>query len=234
VITGLDKLHLGVEWGLEYQISSEVKFSAVGAVGKYLFASDPDVSINFVPLADATAATDDDFNTPAGRIDLGMASIKGLKLSQGPQKAFAFGVEYRDPKYWWVGMTINYLANNYANISTITRTTSFYLDPETGQSLPQATTENVNKLLIQKKLDDFYLFNLVGGKSWLIKGNYISVFAGINNVLDVVFRTGGYEQSRNGNYNQLTRDNLSGLPSFGPKYWYGYGRTYFLNVAVNF
>ena len=60
------------------------------------------------------------------------------------------------------------------------------------------------------------------------------MFASINNVFDAVFRTGGYEQSRNGNYGQLFHDNLSGSPSFAPKYWYGYGRTYFINVAVSF
>ena len=171
---------------------------------------------------------------PEGNIDLGIAQIKDYKLAQGPQQAFALGVDYRDPKYWWVSAKANYLANNYANISTITRTASFYLDPETGQPFPNATPENVDRLLEQKGMDDFYLLNLVGGKSWLKKGKYISVFASINNVFDTVFRTGGYEQSRNGNYGQLQQDNLSGTPSFAPKYWYGYGRTYFLNLAYSF
>ena len=62
----------------------------------------------------------------------------------------------------------------------------------------------------------------------------MSVFASINNVFDAVFRTGGYEQSRNGNFGQLQQDNLSGNPSFAPKYWYGYGRTYFINFAISF
>lgn len=83
-------------------------------------------------------------------------------------------------------------------------------------------------------MDNFYLLNLVGGKSWLKKGKYISVFASVNNAFDTVFRTGGYEQSRNGNFGQLREDNLSGKPSFAPKFWYGYGRTYFLNVAYSF
>ncbi|UWX54772.1 hypothetical protein NYZ99_18505 [Maribacter litopenaei] len=136
-------------------------------------------------------------------------------------------MEYRDPKYWWVGVTTNYLANNYANISTITRTESFVLDPETGQRFPDATDENVQALLEQKPLDNFYLLNLVGGKSWLKNGKYLGIFASVNNVFDTTFRTGGYEQSRNGNFGQLRQDNLSGTPSFAPKYWYGYGRTFF-------
>ncbi len=229
VITDLDKLHMGIELGWEYELSSSVKLSTVMAIGKYLYASDPNVTINF-----DTAGAEEDLINPEGNIDLGVAKIKDYKLAQGPQKAFALGVEYRDPKYWWIGVTANYLANNYANISTITRTQSFYMDPETRRPFPDATDENVAELLKQDPLDSFYLLNLIGGKSWLKKGKYISVFASINNVFDAVFRTGGYEQSRNGNFGQLKQDNLSGNPSFAPKYWYSYGRTFFLNVAYSF
>ena len=229
VLTDLDKLHMGVELGLEYQLSAAVKLSAVAAIGKYVYASNPNVSINF-----DTAGAEEDLINLDGNIDLGAAQIKGHRLAQGPQQAFAFGIDYRDPKYWWVSAKLNFMANNYANISTITRTQSFFLDPETGQQFPEATPENVSRLLEQKSLDDFYLINLVGGKSWLKNGKYISVFASVNNLFDTVFRTGGYEQSRNGNFGQLQRDNLSGNPSFAPKYWYGYGRTYFLNLAYSF
>ena len=229
VITGLDRLHRGIEFGFEYAISSNVKLSAVGNVGDYVYASDPLVQINF-----DTAGPEEDLIDPGGAIDLGIANLKGLKLAQGPQRAFALGVEYRDPKYWWIGTTANHLSNNYPNISTITRTRSFLLDPDTGEPFPGATTENVQKILAQKELDDIYLLNLVGGKSWLLGKKYISVFTSINNLFGTTFRTGGYEQSRNGNFGQLRQDNLSGSPSFGPKYWYGFGRTYFINLAISF
>ena len=229
VITDLDKLHKGIEMGVAYQVSSSVQLSAVAAIGRYSYASSPSVSINF-----DTAGAEEDLINPEGTINLGQANIKDYRLAQGPQQAYAFGINYRDPKYWWVSATANYLTDNYANISTITRTKSFYLDPETSASFPSATAENVNKLLAQGPLDNFYLLNLVGGKSWLKNGKYISIFASVNNVFDATFRTGGYEQSRNGNFGQLQRDNLSGTPSFAPKYWYGYGRTFFLNLAYSF
>jgi hypothetical protein len=131
-------------------------------------------------------------------------------------------------------VTTNYLARNYPNISTITRTQSFYLDPETGNPFPEATPENVQKLLAQQQMENIYLLNLVGGKSWLVDDRYISIFVSVNNLFDSVFRTGGYEQSRNGNYGQMAQDQKSGTPSFATKYWYGYGRTYFLNLAISF
>lgn len=229
VVTGINKLHKGLEVGLEYQLSSTVKVSGVAALSKYTYNNNPTIAINF----DTAGATEDIINLE-GTINLGKANISEYKLAQGPQKAFALGLEYRDPKYWWVATSANFLGNNYANISTITRTASFYLDPETEQPYPDATEENVNSLLAQQKMEDFYLLNIVGGKSWLINNKYISFFASINNVFDTVYKTGGYEQSRNGNYGQLAQDNLSGTPSFGTKYWYGYGRTYFLNIAISF
>jgi hypothetical protein len=196
-------------------------------VGNYAYASDPNVEINFDTSGEDVISID-------GVQNLGFASLKGLRLAQGPQTAFAVGVNYRSPKYWWIGGTANYLTHNYINVSAIARTNSFLLDPQTAVHFPDATAENVVKALKQKQLEDIYLLNLVGGKSWLWGKKYISVFASASNLFDSVFRSGGYEQSRNGNYGQWQKDNLSGTPSFGPKYWYGYGRTYFLNLAISF
>ncbi len=229
VITNLDKLNMGIESGLSYQLSSSVSLSGAFALGKYVYASDPNLAINF-----DTSGPEEDLITIEGTKDLGIAKIKNYRLPNGPQMALSLGVDYRDPKFWWIGVKMNYLTDNYTSISVIRRTPSFYLNPETGQQFENMNLEYADRLLTQNPLGNIYLLNLVGGKSWLLNGKYISVFASINNVFDVVFRTGGYEQNRNGNYGQLVQDNLSGSPSFGPKYWFGYGRTIFLNLAISF
>lgn len=229
VITGLDKLHKGLELGLEYKASNELKLSVAGNLGSYVYASDPDIQLYF-----DTAGNEEDLINNEGSVQLGTATIKGLKLAQGPQTALSLGVEYRSPKYWWLGTTANFMDWSYANLSTIKRTQSFLLDSDTQEPLPNVTNADVDRLLKQQKLDEIYLLNLVGGKSWLVNKKYISAFLSVNNVFDSVFKTGGYEQSRNGNYRQMLQDNLSGTPSFGPKYWHSYGRTYFLNLAINF
>ncbi|WP_190810126.1 TonB-dependent receptor [Flagellimonas sp. S3867] len=228
-VTALDKLHRGIEFGMQYEVSSSVKLSAAGNLGQYVYASDPRVQINF-----DTSGEEEDLINLDGNIDLGIAKLKGIKLAQGPQTAFALGVEYRSPKYWWAGATTNYLAGNHVDISTIRYTDSFLLDPDTGERFLDATDENVGEILKQQKLNDFYLLNLVGGKSWLLDKKYVSAFLSINNLFDEIFKTGGYQQGRNGNYAQMYNDNLGGTPSFGPKYWFGFGRTYFLNLAVSF
>ncbi len=229
VITDMDQLHQGIEVGIEYQASSNVKLSLVGSVADYVYNNNPAVQINF-----DTAGPEEDLIDPGGVLDLGRANLKGLKLDRGPQTALSAGVEYRSPKYWWMGATANYLADNYIGLSAITRTQSFLIDPETRVPFPDATEENVAQLLQQQPLEAIYLLNLTAGKSWLIDKKYISAFMSVTNFFDTEFRTGGYEQSRNGNFGQLRQDNLSGMPSFGPKFWYGYGRTYFLNLAVSF
>ncbi|MEL6305059.1 MAG: TonB-dependent receptor [Bacteroidota bacterium] len=228
-VTDLDRLHKGLELGLEYAFSATTTFSLAANLGEYVYANTPEIEINFDPSEDPESLID-----ASGNKNLGFADIKGLRLSQGPQTAIALGTTYRDPKYWWLGVTANYLENNFASFSTINRTDSFALDPETGLPFAGATPENVETLLQQKPLEAIHLLNLVGGKSWYLKKKYVSVFMSVNNLFDTVFRSGGYEQSRNGNYAQLVADNLSGAPSFGPKYWYGFGRTYFLNLAVSF
>ena len=78
------------------------------------------------------------------------------------------------------------------------------------------------------------LLNFVGGKSWIIYGKNVGIFASINNALNLSYKTGGYEQTRNANFRERDQDVSSGTPSFGNKYFYGYGRTYFINLYVNF
>jgi hypothetical protein len=48
----------------------------------------------------------------------------------------------------------------------------------------------------------------------------LGLFASVNNVLDSKYKTGGYEQARNGNFRQLNQDVSSGT-SFGNKYFMG-------------
>jgi len=74
--------------------------------------------------------------------------------------------------------------------------------------------------------------NIVGGKSWRIKGGYLGFFASVNNALNTIFKTGGYEQSRNANYQTLLQDQSRDLPLFSPKYWYGYGTTFFASIYL--
>ncbi|WP_417443496.1 P44/Msp2 family outer membrane protein [Joostella sp.] len=228
VVTGIEKLHYGGELGFSYQATTEIKLTAVASYGDFSYTENANVTINF-----DTVGAEEDLINLIGTLDLGETAIKDFKLAVGPQKAYSIGVDYRSSNYWWVGTTGNYLADNYVDISAIKRTNSFLQDPD-GDVFPNATSEIVTELLTQERLTPVYLLNLTGGKSWLIDKKYISFFVSVNNLFDVSYRTGGYEQSRNGNFGQAYNDTQRGAPLFGNKYWYGYGRSYFVNLALSF
>jgi hypothetical protein len=78
------------------------------------------------------------------------------------------------------------------------------------------------------------LVNLVGGKSWKIGDYYLGFFASINNLFGEKFKTGGFEQSRKGNFQNFKEDAELEHPLFGNKYWYGRGTSYYINFYVRF
>jgi len=226
-VTNIEKQNIGLELGMEYQITSTIKLMLSGAYGEYTYNDNPNVTLNNDNLASET-------NTNPVT-DFGIAKLKGYRVSGGPQTAASFGVEYRDPKFWWVGANINYLADNYIDVSSLLRTDNFFRNPQDleGLGFPEATPERASELLKQEKFDDFMLLNLTGGKSWKIKNTTFGFFASINNLLDVEYKTGGFEQTRNANFREVNQDVSSGTPAFAPKYFYGFGRTYFVNLYIN-
>lgn len=225
LLTGIEKKNFGAEIGLEYQFTSTIKGTVAASYGQYLYGNNPNLKINDDAQATLT-------NTQPV-VDFGKAYLKNYRLPGMPQTAASLGLEYRDPNFWWVGANINYLADSYLDVSNITRTDNFSLN-SIGISYPGATEAAVRQALKQEKFANFNLLNLTGGKSWRIDTTTIGFFASINNVLDTTYKTGGFEQSRKATFPDLQADNANGTPSFGPKYFYGYGRTYFLNVYVNF
>ena len=224
-LTHLDKQNLGAELSLQYQLTTTIMVNFSGAYGQYIYTSNPNVAIT----NDAQATIEKLIPV----FDFGKASLKNYHQAGMPQQAYALGVEYRDPKYWWIGANINYLMNTFIDVSPISRTATFYKNPASGFNFPEATEERARELLTQEKFDPVTLLNISGGKSWKIKGKSVGLFASLNNVLDLKYKTGGYEQARNANFRQLNQDVSSGTPNFGNKYFYGYGRTYFVNLYVN-
>ncbi|MFM2265624.1 MAG: hypothetical protein RLZ77_1044 [Bacteroidota bacterium] len=225
IVTGINKKHIGAELGFEYQITSTIKATGSASYGQYTYDNNPNLKVNDDALA--TSAN------PNPVFDFGKAYLKNYRLPGMPQQAYSVGLEYRDPKFWWIGANVNYLDDNYLSISNILRTENFVTDAN-GLGFEGATEESVRQLLKQEKFDPTTLVNLVGGKSWKVGDQTFGFFASLNNVFDFRYKTGGFEQSRKATFPDFQADNANGTPSFGPKYFYGYGRTYFLNLYINF
>lgn len=227
IVTGIQKQNMGAELGLEYQITSTIKATAAASYGQYIYSDNARLKTN----DDGLAATGADPVT-----DFGTVYLKDYHQPGMPQTAASLGLEYRDPHFWWIGANVNYLANSYIDISSILRTDNFSLD-NNGDNYEGATSETVRAALKQEKFDAFTLLNLTGGKSWRINKanrNTVGFFASVNNVFNVEYKTGGFEQSRKATFPDLQQDLASGTRAFGPKYFYGYGRTFFLNFYINF
>jgi len=217
VLQGIDKKHLGVELGIEAQITSTIKLKGVASVGEFTYDNNPNLYL-----------TSNDIT-----VELGQSNLKDYKIAGGPQKAYSAGFEYRDPDYWWFGATANFFSNAYVDVSPLTRSKNFYLDTD-GLPFNDYDTELARELLQQEQFNDYMLVNLTGGKTWKIKDYYIGFFASVNNILDKEYKTGGFEQGRNANFRELRDDVNNATRVFGPKYWYGRGTTYFVNVYLRF
>ena len=216
-VEGIKKRHFGLEFGAEAQLIPTLKLTAVASVGQYTYINNPSL---YISSGEVNKAIDE-------------VTMKNYHVPSGPQQAYSLGLEYRHPKYWWIGATANFLAQNYVSLSALNRTSQFFIDPSTKAPFTNIDTDLARKLLKQERLDDVFLVNLVGGKSWRLNKTYVSLMVSVNNLFDTQFLSGGFEQSRTANYGKMVQDNAQGVPSFGNRYFVGYGRTYMVNLAVS-
>ncbi len=216
ILTDIDKKHVGLELGIEAQVTSTIKLKAAANIGQYTYANNPNLTLT------SDAFKDDLYLT---------ANIKGYKLARGPQTAYSIGFEYRNPEYWWLGLTANFFNNTYIDSTPLTRTENFYLDTD-GLPFNDYDPDIAKALLQQERFDSYSVVNFIGGKSWKIGDYYLGIFASVSNILGAEYKTGGFEQGRNANYRTLRDVEANSIPVFGAKYWYGRGATYFLNIYL--
>lgn len=227
VLTGIHKRHIGIELGLEVQITPKIKLKGAASIGQFTYDNNPNLYLTSEADTESVAA-----GFINGSKDFGQTNLKNYKLSAGPQNAYSVGFEYRDPEYWWIGATANFFSNIFIDIAPLNRSSNFYTDDD-GLPFVEYDEALARELLQQEKFDNYMVVNLIGGKSWKIYGKYVSIFATVNNVLNTVYKSGGFEQGRNANFRQLREDKALERPVFGNKYWYGRGTTYFLNINVS-
>ena len=226
ILSGIDKQQVGLEFGLEAQVTSTIKLKGAAAMGRFTYANNPNLYLT-------SDITNEGVFDKDGQSKDYTSNLKNYKIAAGPHNAFSVGFEYRDPNYWWFGATTNFFSNTFVDIAPLTRTSNFYTDAD-GLSFPNYDLNVAKNLLKQEKFNNYTVVNLVGGKSWKITKYYISVFATVNNLLNTTYKSGGFEQGRNANYNELIADKALQKPVFGNKYWYGRGATYFLNTSISF
>ena len=222
VLTNVGRRNMGIELGLEAQVLPTLKLKAAASIGQYTFTNNPNLYLR-----------SDDFDG-ALRFGDGTTNLEDLHVAGGPERAFQLGFEYRDPDFWNIGVTTNYFSNAYIDVSNLARSANFVTDGD-GLPINDFDSDVARQLLQQQQFDDYFLVNIVGGKSWRVNDYFLGFFATINNVLDQEYVTGGFEQSRNATFRNVRDDQArENGPVFGPRFFFGNGTTYYVNFYVRF
>ncbi|RZN75778.1 MAG: TonB-dependent receptor [Winogradskyella sp.] len=222
ILTNVERRHVGVELGVEAQVTPTIKLKGAASVGQYTFQNNPNLYLTSV-----------DINGPLTFGD-GTTNLKDVHVAGGPERAFQLGFEYRDPDYWNFGLTTNFFSNAYIDVSNLARSANFTSDFD-GNTFNDYDPILAKELLKQEQFDDYMLVNIIGGKSWKINDYFIGFFATINNVFNQQYRTGGFEQSRLANFRRIRDDkSRDNGPVFGSRYFFGNGTTYYFNMYVRF
>ena len=227
-VSDIGQKHQGLEFGLAFDFTPSLQLTASGSLGKYVYSGNPLMELFYYPGSDRP-----ELFPETGKVSLGTIAIKGKNLANGPASVTSVGMRYRDPKYWWADIRINSFGRQYASPALLRFTDSFLQTPEPEEQ-GWIDPEKLKAFRQLDRIPGYFLMNLSLGKSWKWNKHYLSVFVAINNLLDQAHKTGGFSQGRKATYAGLLKDRQSGHPSFGPRYWQGFGRTYFMNISWSF
>ena len=207
--TGIDKTHQGIEVGLEAKLTSALTLTGATSVGYYRWTSRPEVNVYIDNSSEILAEEKTVY-------------VDGYLVDGTPQTVATMGLQYRSPKYWFLGANANYLTDSYLSFNPERRTAEAVEYEVEG-------SENWNAIVDQEKLASGYTLDAFIGKSFKVRKDYMLYLNfSINNILNNQnIITGGYEQLR---YDLEEKNPYK----FQPKYYYYYGLSYYLNVSFRF
>ncbi len=216
VLQGINARYTGIEFALDVKVNSLFSVTGVAAVGQAFYTDRPRV----------TVYKDNDTTSEVSSREV---YLKNYYLPTGPQSCYTLGLNYRGKKYWFANLNVNYADRNYADVNP-DRLTPEAID------MVSPDSEMWNKIIGQEKLPSAFTVDLSLGKSFRLSkifkqlpyNSLLFLNASMSNLLNnqnIV--TGGFEQ--------LRYDFVGGNPDkFPNKYFYGYGRTFFVNVSFKF
>ena len=204
IMTDISQRSLGVEMGAEWNISPTVTMQAAAANGIHVYNNNPVFSVY-------------DDNNATAYIQNSVAYLKGYHVSSGPETVASLGIKYNSPKYWWVSLNANYMANMYFDVNPYNHTEEGMLHYAQGDI-------RIEDVLRQDPMKDAFTLDFYGGFSKRYKGYYFLVNVSVNNLLNnkntILY---GYEQ---------LRFNANNPDMFPDKYSYMYGLNYFISLTV--
>ncbi len=204
IMTDINQKSLGVEMGAEWNVTPTVTLQAAAANGIHTYRNNPIFSVY-------------DDNNATAYIQNSVAYLKDYHVSSGPETVASLGVKYNSPKYWWVSLNANYMANMYFDVNPYNHTEEGMLHYAQGDI-------RIEDVLKQTPMKDAFTLDFYGGFSKRYKGYYFLVNVSVNNLLNnkntILY---GYEQ---------LRFNANNPDMFPDKYSYMYGLNYFISLTV--
>jgi outer membrane receptor protein involved in Fe transport len=216
VMAGINSRHTGLELSAEVKVTPTLAVTGVAALSQTFYTDNP----RFVGLY----PDNDSSTTPVIR----QGYIKNYYMAVGPQSAYTVGLNYRSKKYWYASSNFNYFDRNYISISPDQRSAEAIAGVPVGSELYQ-------EILGQQALPSVFTIDIAAGSSILLskyskslpRSSFLYINMGISNLLDAEVRTGGFEQLR------YDFENVN-PGKFGNKYFYGFGRNFFINLSLKF
>ena len=212
VMTGIEKVHRGVEFGIIMNATKRLKLELVGTIAEYRY--------NNRPTGHATYENGSQPTTTE------TVYFKNYYVGGTPQTVGSIGFSYALPKYWFLNANYSIYDRIYIDPSPVRRT-------EIAANYPAGSLkeleEKVASIIEQEMLPSGGTLDFSLGKSLRLKNGYFLNFnLSVTNILDnTELKTGGFEQGRF-DYQNFDMDR------FPSKYYNAQGRTYFLNVGLRF
>ena len=207
MLSNLDERHIGMEFGLEAKLTKTISFRTAFAHGKNTYSSRPLATLSKDNTNELTLVDEEVY-------------MKDFYIPGTPQTVVSSELSYNSPNYWWVSVSGNYAANNYLEVMPTRRTKVAF------ESI-DVPDEMIKEFTKQERFTDAFTMNISGGISFKIKDSFIGLNASIENIFNKKdIKTGGFEQMRN-----IRADNPD---LFAAKYFYAYGRTFFIMLSYRF
>lgn len=212
IMTGIDRIHGGVEVGVEWAVTPRFSFLAALSWNRSRYDSDPEITL----LRDSDGKL---------LLEGARSYLTGFRLSGSPQTAAMLQLGYRFVNGWNIRGSVKYAGNNYVSVSPVRRMTRA-LDLA---GSPEARRE----MAVQEKLDDAVSVGLIANRNFRIRnGHSIGLWANVENLLDDrSVRYSGYEQMR---FSRTSAESGRTLSAFPSKYYHAYGLNFYCMVSYTF
>lgn len=181
-MTGVNKVHYGVEAAIVYNVNSALSFNAVASVGN---AEYTDNVKGFLISENEKVVMND------------KVYMDGVKVDGTPLTALSLGVDY-NTNGWYLSANVNYYDNIYIDASKYARLASVVgepvIDATTGKEVLDVPSQFKGRGDIMVDASIGKSINLPGGKK-------LNINLSLNNILNnQKMITGGYEQNRGDSY----------------------------------